>query len=188
MPATISEERRRDVHSLPEAGCIMVRNALVKDDARRVVEVGLGYGCSAVAIGEAIYRHPDARHIVIDPHQDKFDDEGLRVLGERARFHRGPSSRVLPRLLEQHVQADAAFVDGSHKLHDVFVDLYYLSQIVKPGGLIIVDDMVGWPGVSAAVKYFVATFGWSQEPGPPRIGFFRLPDPAPDLMRWTDVD
>lgn len=180
----ISEERRRDIHSLPEAGCQLVRDALVRDGAQRVVEIGLGYGCSALAIEEAIGRYPDGLHIVIDPHQAQFQDEGLEVLDDRAHFYRLPSQWVLPRLLEQGTQVDAAFVDGSHKLHDVFVDLYYLSQIVKPGGLVIVDDLVGWPGVAAAVKYFVGTFGWKQEPGPPRIGFFRLPDPAPDLMRW----
>lgn len=166
----------------------MVREALIRDGVKRVVEIGLGYGCSAAAIGEAIYQHPDALHIVIDPHQAKFDDEGLKVLGERAHFYRLPSQWVLPRLLGQGTEVDAAFVDGSHRFHDVFIDLYYLMQIVKPGGLMIVDDLVGWPGPATAAKYFVATFGWKLEPSPPRIGFFRLPDPAPDLMRWEASD
>lgn len=184
MPATISEERRRDVHSLPEAGCDIVRDALVSDGARRVVEIGLGYGCSAAAIEEAIGRYPDGLHIVIDPHQAQFQDEGLEVLDDRAHFYRLPSQWVLPRLVEQGMQVDAAFVDGSHKFHDVFLDLYYLMQIVKPGGLVIVDDLVGWPSVSMAVQYFATNFHWIREPGPPRIGFLRLPDPAPDLSSW----
>jgi hypothetical protein len=36
--------------------------------------------------------------------------------------------------------ADAAFADGSHILHNAFADLLYLRELVRPGGLVILDD------------------------------------------------
>jgi hypothetical protein len=37
-----------------------------------------------------------------------------------------------PGLSPKGVVADAAFVDGSHRFHEVFVDLYILRKIVRP--------------------------------------------------------
>jgi hypothetical protein len=34
----------------------------------------------------------------------------------------------------------AAFVDGGHMFHNVFVGLFYLQTIVRPGGLVVLDD------------------------------------------------
>lgn len=44
-----------------------------------------------------------------------------------------PSSIALARLAAEGFIADAAFVDGSHRFHEVFVDLYFLRKIVRPG-------------------------------------------------------
>lgn len=54
----------------------------------------------------------------------------------RPDLHAGPGT-VLGRLSPAHrrrLVADAAFVDGSHVFHEVFLDLYYLRKVVKPGG------------------------------------------------------
>ena len=97
--------------------------------------------------------------------------EGMStLLAERSQI-------ALPRLLTQGLVADAAFVDGSHIFHNVFVDLFFLREIVRPGGLAILDDCE-WPSVGAAVKYFELNLGWRPESGglPPRLRAFRLPD------------
>ena len=49
--------------------------------------------------------------------------------------------------------ADAAFVYGSHVFHNVFVDLYFLREVVRPGGLIVLDDCEA-PSVATALRYF----------------------------------
>jgi hypothetical protein len=59
--------------------------------------------------------------------------------------------------------ADAAFVDGSHHFHNVFVDLRFLWGLVRPGGLIILDDCQ-WPSVATAVRYFELNIGRRPEP------------------------
>jgi len=90
----------------------------------------------------------------------------------------GTLQLALPRLLTDGFVADAAFVDGSHIFHNVFVDLYFLREIVRPGGLIVLDDC-DWPSVATALRYFEVNAGWRPEPRGllPRLRAFRLPDP-----------
>jgi predicted O-methyltransferase YrrM len=152
--------------TLPERDCDLLRDLLIAEGAGTVVEVGLAYGSSALAIGEAILHRPAPRHVVIDPFQDEaYRDVGWELmtgagLGGVAELIREPSSLALPRLLTGGLVADAAFVDGSHRFHEVFVDLYFLRKIVKPGGLIILDD--DWaPSIRTAVSYFERNLGWT---------------------------
>jgi hypothetical protein len=70
-----------------------------------------------------------------------------------------PSSTALAQLAAEGFIADAAFVDGSHRFHEVLVDLYFLRKIVRPGGLIVLDD--NWaPPVRTAARYFEQNLGW----------------------------
>jgi cephalosporin hydroxylase len=158
--------------TLPERDCDLLRDLLIAEGAGTVVEVGLAYGSSALAIGEALVTvgSPGARHIVIDP----FQQSGWRNVGWDLMVGAGldslaslvltPSSIALPRLVTDGVIADVAFVDGSHRFHEVFTDLYFLRKIVRPGGLIVVDD--DWtPSVRTAVRYYENNLGWSVLPG-----------------------
>src|SRR5690349_16322807 len=56
---------------LPQGDCDVLRDTLVACDAHVVIEVGLAYGGSALAIGEALCSTAaiDASHIIIDPFQ-----------------------------------------------------------------------------------------------------------------------
>ena len=86
------------------------------------------------------------------------------------------SQLALPRLVSEDFQVDAAFVDGSHIFHNVFVDLYFLRELVRPGGLVILDDC-HWPSVGTAVNYYEINTGWTSEPigQPSRLRAFQLP-------------
>ena len=85
---------------------------------------------------------------------------------------------VLPRLLSDGFLADVAFVDGSHIFHNVFVDLFYLRELVRPAGLVILDDC-GYPSIATAVRYFQVNTGWEPEPmpAPTWLRAFRLSNP-----------
>jgi predicted O-methyltransferase YrrM len=182
--------------TVPERDCDALRDLLIDEGVETVVEVGLAYGSSALAIGEALLA-VDARrplHVIIDPLQatewsnvgwQKLRSAGLDAI---ARLVLQPSSLALPRLVAEGVTADAAFVDGSHRFHEVFVDLYFLRKIVRPGGLIVLDDH-WWPSVRTAERYFEVNMGWrvvpgafdhgtvDQETGRARVQALRLPDP-----------
>ena len=62
-------ERDFDRVALPAPECDVLRDALIAHSAHVVIEVGLAYGSSALAIGEALCSTggTDVSHIVIDP-------------------------------------------------------------------------------------------------------------------------
>lgn len=170
--------------SLPQGDGDALRDLLVVDGARTVIEIGLAYGSSALAIGEALLlREGTTEHLIIDAYQHLFHDAGVETiaaagLSDRCTLVRERSQLALPRLVADGVTVDAAFVDGSHIFHNVFVDLFFLRDLVHPGGLIILDDC-NWPSVATAVRYFELNTGWQEQPldRPTRLRGFRLPNP-----------
>jgi predicted O-methyltransferase YrrM len=159
-----------------------LRDMLVAHDAHTVIEIGLAYGSSALAIGEALCAVAgNVSHVIIDPFQTTaYDNVGWDAvvaadLASHTTLITERSSIALGRLESDGFTADAAFVDGSHRFHEVFVDLYFLRRLVRPGGLIILDD-VAWPSVATAVRYFDLNLGWRPVNIDGRLAARRLPD------------
>jgi predicted O-methyltransferase YrrM len=194
-----------DTVTVPERDCDALRDLLIAEGVETIVEIGLAYGRSALAIGEALVAVGASRprHVIIDPMQaTEWSNVGWQLLRSAgldtiARLILQPSSLALPQLVAEGVTADAAFVDGSHRFHEVFVDLSFLRKIVRPGGLVVLDDH-WWPSVRTAEHYFELNMGWrvvpgafdhgtvDQETGRPRLQALRLPDPPfePDFKRF----
>ena len=178
--------------ALPAADCDILRDMLVANGAHVVIEVGLAYGSSALAIGEALCSTgaTDTSHIVIDPFQNSaYDNVGWDALTTaglslQTTLILQPSSIALARLSGDGFTADAAFVDGSHRFHEVFVDLYFLRKLVRPGGLIILDD-AAYPSVATALRYFDLNLGWRAVRTAGRLTARRLPD-EPFEPAFTD--
>jgi len=175
----------RERITLPDEDCAVLRDLMLAEEPRVVIEIGLAYGSSAVAIGEALHAIgvPGARHVIVDPFQNQFADAGWSALvaaglADRCTLLRERSQLALPRLVQESLVADAAFVDGSHIFHNVFVDLVHLRELVRPGGLVVLDDCE-WPSVATAVRYFERNTGWRAQAidRPTRLRAFRLPDP-----------
>lgn len=171
--------------SLPAGDADALRDLVVAERPHVVIEIGLAYGSSALAIAEAllVIGRSEASHVIVDAFQDRFGDAGWNALAaagvvDACVLIRERSQTALPRLVKEGFVADAAFVDGSHVFHNVFVDLYFLGELVRPGGLVIVDDC-DWPSVAAAARYFELNVGWLREPiaAPTRLNAFRLPNP-----------
>jgi predicted O-methyltransferase YrrM len=183
--------------AVPERDCDALRDLLIAEGVESVVEVGLAYGSSALAIGEALVSVGARRplHVVIDPLQaTEWSNVGWQLLRAAGldpvvRLLLQPSSMALAQLVAEGLTADAAFVDGSHRFHEVFVDLYFLRKIVRPGGIVVLDDD-WWLSVRTAERYFETNMGWRAVPGAfdagtidhtsgrPRLQALRLPDPA----------
>lgn len=171
--------------SLPDPDADVLRDWLIAERARAVIEIGLAYGASALAVAEALVANGarDNAHVIIDPHQDQFDDAGWRALvaaglSDLCSLERTRSQLALPRLATEGLVADAAFLDGSHIFHNVFVDLCYLRELVRPGGLVILDDC-DWPAVATAARYFEVNADWQlqQDDRRTRLRAYRLPSP-----------
>ena len=109
-----------------------------------------------------------SRHVVIDPYQaTRFSDCGLQFLQEAGvaklvEHHAERSESALPRFLDEGRSFDLAFVDGNHRFDGVFVDLFYLGRLIKPGGIVFLDDYQ-LPAVARAAAFFASNLGWTLE-------------------------
>jgi len=143
---------------------------VLREKAARTIEIGLGYGVSALAICEGLIAsgRSEGRHIALDPFQARrFADCGLQVLEEAGvrslvEHHAEVSQIALPALLREGRRFDLAFVDGNHRFDSVFVDLFYLGRLLRRGGVVFLDDY-DLPGIRRAVSFFVTNLGWCLE-------------------------
>jgi len=125
----------------------------------RSLEIGCAYGVSSLYICEALASAkasaekapsagPSAQacHIVIDPFQStqwrgigikNIRDAGFASLVD---FREERSEVALPRLLEEGVTLDFAFVDGWHTFDQVMVEFYFINRLLRVGGVIAFDD------------------------------------------------
>ncbi len=156
--------------AIPSAEGEALRDVVIAERATRTIEIGLGYAISALYICEGLLSagQLNAKHVVIDPYQrSRYADVGLGLL-ERAgvadlvECSQRPSEIALPAMVEQSARFDLAFVDGNHRFDGVFVDLFFLGRLVRPGGVVFLDDYQ-LPGVARAASFFVENVGWTAE-------------------------
>ena len=111
---------------------------------------------------------PGARHVAVDPYQStRFADCGLQFLeeagvAELVELIDEESQVVLPRFVAEGRRFDLAFVDGNHRFDGVFLDLVYLGRLVRPGGIVFVDDY-DLPAVARAARFCLTNLDWILE-------------------------
>jgi predicted O-methyltransferase YrrM len=153
-----------------------------RERATRTIEVGLGYGVSALFLCEALLRNgdPAARHLVVDPYQaTRFANCGQQVLEEAGvaslvEHHVEESQIALPRFLSEGRRFELAFVDGNHRFDRIFLDLVYLGRLLGPGAIVFVDDYQ-LPAVARAARFCLTNLGWRLE----------AVSPADELHQWA---
>ena len=141
-----------------------------KESPGSVIEIGLGYGFAALNCAKALFenRGEDFYIFTIDPNQEwRFSNLGLQFLEEigaidlveHCDLH---SEFILPQLQQKKSQYDFAIVDGNHRFEIVFLDLNYLSHLLKPGSVIFLDDYQ-LPAIRKAVAFFLSNLDWTLE-------------------------
>jgi predicted O-methyltransferase YrrM len=166
-------------HSIERGQGEALRDLAIAEGAERTIEVGLALGMSALFLCQAVLSR-GGRHVAVDPFQaESWNGAGLRTLREAGveqlvEVIEDESQLALPRLVAEGREFDLAFVDGDHRFEGVFLDLYFMTRLVRPGGLVVVDDM--WmPAVRTAVAYVEKNLGASLEP-----------DALPNAFRWRN--
>jgi predicted O-methyltransferase YrrM len=112
------------------------------------IEVGMGWGLSTLHMLEAMVENGGEHqpHIIMDPFQQQaYHNVALLVLREAGAdqfidYHSEPSEIFLPKMVEQGRQFDFAFIDGDHRFDGAFVDVVFVNKLLKPGGVMAVDD------------------------------------------------
>jgi hypothetical protein len=128
---------------------VVIRNLFIDIMPRRTLEVGLGFGGSAMlftASHREAGRAPVAQHTAIDPLQASFWNDAALVALEKAGlrgyldFRADFSSIALPTLIREGAKFELIYIDGSHFFDDVFVDFYFATQLLADDGIVAFDD------------------------------------------------
>ncbi|MEO5999942.1 MAG: class I SAM-dependent methyltransferase, partial [Chitinophagaceae bacterium] len=120
-------------------------------NAKVTLETGLAFGVSALAICHAARALHGSGfiHYGVDPNQlTEYRGSALASLkkeGLNANFKllEGPSHLMLPKLIEEGVVLDCAFVDGWHTFDYTLIDFFLIDKMLKPGGFVAFNDMYG---------------------------------------------
>jgi len=155
-PAVLSELRREtalDEHAnmqiSPEQGQFMA--LLVRlIGARKTLDIGVYTGYSSLCIGLALPR--DGRVIACDLNRD-WTDIAKRYwrkagVADKIELRLAPAQQTLENLLAEKTAAafDFAFIDADKKNYDMYYE--YCLELIKPGGLIAIDNVL-WDGAVA---------------------------------------
>jgi len=123
------------------------------------LEIGCGYGISALYICEALAEVGGRTHIVIDPDQlTDWKSAGLFTVeragfGSLLEFHPLPSHLALPRLEEAGTRVGLALIDGWHTFDYAMVDFFYVDHLLEPGGVLMLDDTAAYPAIRKLARY-----------------------------------
>ena len=137
--------------------------------ARRTIETGFAFGMSGLHMVKGMLDGgcDSPRHFAMDPTEaSAWGNAGLEAF-KRAEasgfleFENNGSGLVLPHLVSQEREPfDVALVDGGHLFEHAFLDLFYMRSLVRPGGIVILDD-VWMPAVRWALDYCLKNLGAS---------------------------
>jgi len=120
-----------------------------------ILEIGVYTGTSLIkiletvpnSIGHAIDKWEDyeedfelLRNIKINNIENIFNENVVKAnLKDRILVHKGDSTEVL---LNMSKEFDLIYVDGSHKCLDCYADMILSFNLLKKGGIMIVDDVL----------------------------------------------
>jgi predicted O-methyltransferase YrrM len=157
-------------HALAAVDSREIRDLAIAEGAGATLEVGLGLGLGALSICEALLEvgRPDARHLVVEAFPGDFAGAGTRTIRAAGveplveQVHE-ESQLALPRLVAEGRRFDLALIDGDHRFEGCFLDVCFADRLVRPRGLVVVDDLWMMP-VRLAVSYAERNLGWELLP------------------------
>ncbi len=143
------------------------------------VEVGTGFGASAVAICAALKTIGGGHLWTVDPFQDKlFGNAGLQEL---QRFGFDGLYTFLPEFAEDVFYEkskagstfDMIFQDGAHNVGSKMTHTFFGNKLLKPGGLFVFHDAFK-PCASACATYLSKDLGYEVVPLRPDAQWKRM--------------
>lgn len=143
-----------------------------------ILEIGVYTGTSLIkiletipnSIGYAVDRWDDydenvlLQNIKSNKIEDIFNNNVKNAnMKDRITVLKGDSTEVLSKLIIQFAEFDLIYVDGSHKCFDCYSDMVLSFNLLKKGGLMIVDDVLYRKGdilnsPFEAVEHFIDKF------------------------------
>jgi predicted O-methyltransferase YrrM len=138
-------------------------NALYETVKRRkpetVLEIGMAFGVSSLAILAALNEVGTGVLISIDPNQTAGEWNGAGIanvrrsgLSHRHTLIEKPDYLALPELLSAGTHVDAAYIDGRHTFEYVLLDFFYIDKMLAVRGVVGFND-AGWRSVHKVLRF-----------------------------------
>jgi predicted O-methyltransferase YrrM len=110
--------------------------------ARRILEIGTLGGYSAIHLARALPEDGRLITLELDPHHAEVARENLEAAGlsSRVEVRLGRALDVLPSLTAE-APFDLAFIDADKESYPAYLD--WCLRLVRPGGLIVADNVLG---------------------------------------------
>ena len=142
--------------------CSAMYRFLKENRPKTVIEIGMAYGVSSLAVLTALEENNHGRLISIDPYLPGFEhvrESALMAIEKAGLAHRHThlhmgSEFALPKLCTDAVSADFVYIDGHHGFDHAFVDFFFADKLVPVGGTIAFDDSQ-WRSVHRVIRYLV---------------------------------
>ncbi|MBO9482073.1 class I SAM-dependent methyltransferase [Salinisphaera sp. G21_0] len=141
-----SHHRYRMMQISAEQGQLMAMLAKLAN-ARRTIEIGVFTGYSALSVALAL---PDDGELIACDISSEYTDIAKPFwekagVSERIKLHLAPASETLDQLIRNGElnQFDMAFIDADKTGYDVYYE--QCLQLIRPGGLILIDNVL-WSG------------------------------------------
>jgi predicted O-methyltransferase YrrM len=147
-------------HTLHPDDAAFLRDLVAASKPASTLEVGCATGLTTLAIAEGVsLAGQQLEHTAIDPYAGgAWWGGAARLLfvragiGDSVTLDERESVIVLAEWLARGRACDFAIIDGCHWFECALADIALLARIVRPGGVVAVDDL--WmPAVEAAVGY-----------------------------------
>jgi predicted O-methyltransferase YrrM len=126
-----------------------------------VVEVGMAFGVSSLAILTALRENGQGKLISIDPMQTSYWKGCGRAaiaragLGDMHELMEDYDYNALPRLLASGLKCDLAYIDGWHTFDYTFLDWWYLDKMLAVNGVVGFNDC-SWPAVDKVIHFVLS--------------------------------
>jgi predicted O-methyltransferase YrrM len=139
-----------------------------------VVEIGMAFGTTSLAILTALEDNGHGMLISLDPNQTRGEWRGAGLenvrragLEHRHTLLERPSYVALPEMLGRTI--DFAYIDGWHTVEYVMVDVFYLDKMLRAGGVLGFND-AGWRPVHKVIRFLQRHRRYDEmEVGLPRV-------------------
>ncbi len=130
----------RSIQVPPEVGRLLGMLARAAQ-ARRILEIGTLGGYSAIHLARALPADGRLITLELDARHAEVARENLAAAGlaERAEVRLGRALDLLPRLADEE-PFDVAFIDADKESYPAYLD--WCLQLVRPGGLIVADNVL----------------------------------------------
>ncbi len=124
-----------------------------------VIEVGMAYGVSSLAILTALRDLGGERKLIsIDPYQARdWGNCGLEAVkrGDLQHLHElieEPSYLALPELVKKGTTIEFGYIDGWHTFDYTLMDFWYLDRMLAVNGIVGFNDC-DWPAVHKTLNF-----------------------------------